>query len=239
MSLALHFFFEDKTAFIDYVINHTFRNSTISDELKIDTIKIALTALGFGARMAKQGWIDQSGKSMNPALVKIFKNKDERERFISCDLIILFMEEQKRLDDYIFKYFSQAVCPGLLKESQLQSNSGRASKNKIMAWLFQHAETHVMDMVANEISKTKNTVIARVHDAIFLRHKISEYDKEKLERLICRKTNIPYWRLKEKEIKRYEGVSDETLQDEQLHRKHIAAETEFAKDYVGQFNQTT
>jgi hypothetical protein len=234
---ATLFFLADKTAFIEYVINQTFNNSTISDELKTDTIKTALTALGFGARMAKQGWIDQSGKSMNPALVKIIKNKNERERFINCDLIILFMEEQKRLDDYIFKYFTQAVCPDLLKESKLQSNSGRASKNKIMAWLFQHAETHVMNLIAAEIGKTNNEVLARVHDAIFVRNKISEYDKEKLERLICKKTNVPYWRLKEKEIKRYLGVSDETLQDELDHRDRIAAETEFAKDYVGQFNQ--
>jgi hypothetical protein len=124
-----------------------------------------------------------------------------------------------------------------LKEPQLQTTSGKASKNKIMAWLFQHAETHVMDMVAKEISKTKNKVIARVHDAIFVRHKISDYDKEKLERLICKRTNIPYWRLKEEQIRRYVGVSDETLQDEQLHREHIAAETELAKGYVGQFNQ--
>ena len=234
---ATLFFLENKTAFIEYVINQTFNNSTISVELKTDTIKTALTALGFGARMAKQGWIDQSGKSMNPALVKILKNKDEREQFINCDLIVLFMEEQKRLDEYIYNHFTKLICPALLKEPQLQTTSGRASKNKIMAWLFQHAETHVMDMVAKEISKTKNTVIARVHDAIFVRHKISDYDKEKLERLICKKTNVPYWRLKEKEIKRYLGVSDETLQDEQLHREHIAAETELAKDYVGQFNQ--
>jgi hypothetical protein len=234
---ATLFSLEDKTAFIDYVINHTFLSSTISDEIKIDTIKTALTALGFGARMAKQGWIDQSGKSMNPALVKIIKNKDERERFIHCDLIVSFMEEQKRLDEYIYNHFTKLICPALLKEPQLQTTSGKASKNKIMAWLFQHAETHVMDMVAKEISKTKNKVIARVHDAIFVRHKISDYDKEKLERLICKRTNIPYWRLKEEQIRRYVGVSDETLQDEQLHREHIAAETELAKGYVGQFNQ--
>ena len=80
-------------------------------------------------------------------------------------------------------------------------------------------------------------MLARVHDAIFVRHEISLYDREKIEELICNQTNVPYWRLKEKEIKRYLGVSDETLQDELDHRDRIAAETEFAKDYVGQFNQ--
>jgi hypothetical protein len=230
------FYLQDKKAFTDYVINKTFTDSSVSYEFKEGIIKQALTALSFGARMSTQGWTDASGKQTNPALVKIIKNKQERENFIHCDLIVSLMEEQKRLDDYIYRHFTEKVCPDLLKETQLQTKSGRASKNKILAWLFQHAETHIMDMVASEVEKTNNEVLARVHDAIFVRHKISSYDKERIEDLICKYSGIKYWSLKEEEIKRYEGISDETLADEEAHRQHMVAEAELAKGYVGQFS---
>jgi hypothetical protein len=227
---ATLFYLQDKTAFMNYVIAATFNNSSVNQEFKVGIIKQALTALGFGAQMKTQGWFVK-GKSFNPALVKIIKNKDERENFVNCDMIMSFMEEQKRLDHYIFEHFTKVVCPDLLRERQLQTNSGRISKSKIMAWLFQHAETHVMELVAAEIEKTNNEVFARVHDAIFVKYKISDYGREKIEELICAKTNIPYWRLKEKQIKRYEGVSEEMLRDEQLHCAQIAAETALAENY--------
>jgi hypothetical protein len=230
------FYLQDKKAFTDYVINATFTDSAVSYEFKESIIKQALTALSFGARMSTQGWTDASGKQTNPALVKIIKNKHERDNFIHCDLIVSLMQEQKRLDDYIYRHFTKSVCPALLKESQLQTKSGRVSKNKIMAWLFQHAETHIMDMVACEVEKTNNEVMARVHDAIFVRHKISSYDKERIEDLICKHSRIRYWSLKEEAIKRYEGISEETLADEEAHRQHMAAEAELAKGYVGQFS---
>jgi hypothetical protein len=93
-----------------------------------------------------------------------------------------------------------------------------------------------MDMVACEVEKTNNEVMARVHDAIFVRHKISSYDKERIEDLICKHSRIRYWSLKEEAIKRYEGISEETLADEEAHRQHMAAEAELAKGYVGQFS---
>lgn len=231
------FYLQDKKSFTDYVINETFKGTNLTQEYKEDIIKEALTALSFGARLKGQGWLGQDGKPMKSALVKIIQNKNQREKFVNCDLIQDLMDEQKRLDGYICDLFTTDICPDLLQEPQLQTKHGRKSQSKIMSWLFQHAETHVMDLISLEIGKTNNEVLARVHDAIFVRHKISDYDKEKIEELICKQTNIPYWRLKEKEIKRYLGVSDEMLQDELDHRDRIAAETEFAKDYVGQFNQ--
>ncbi len=234
---ATIFYLENKKAFTEYVISQTFTDSSISHEYEIDTIKQALTALSFGARMSKQGWIDQSGKAMNPALVKIIKNINERENFIKCDLIKNFMEEQKKLDHFIFTNFTKVVCPSLLNESQLQTNSGRVSKSKIMAWLFQHAETHIMDLIANEVEKSHNEVIARVHDAIFVKYKISKYELERIEKHICEHSNIKYWKLKEEKINRYKGISEEAITDELEHKIRIANESILAEGYVGKFSQ--
>lgn len=234
---ATLFYLSEKKKFTDYVIKATFINSAATQESKEDAVKQALTALGFGARMIKQGWIDQSGKPMEPALVKIIKDKNSRENFIECDLIKDFMAEQKLLDQYIYDHFTKTVSPNLLNESELQKKSGRPNKSKIMAYLFQHAETHIMNMAAGEIEKTNNEIIARVHDAIFVRYKISAYDKEKIEKLICDHSNIPYWSLKEEQIKRYQSISDEAKIDELAHQANIAAEEAMAKGYVGSFAQ--
>lgn len=213
---ATLFYLENKKAFTEYVINQTFTDSNVTYEYKIDTIKQALTALSFGARMSKHGWIDQSGKAMNPALVKIIKNIKERENFIKCDLIKDFMEEQKILDLYIFTYFTKTVCPNLLNEPQLQTNSGRVSKSKIMAWLFQHAETHIMDLIAAEVKRSHNEVIARVHDAIFVKYKISKYQLETIEKHICEYSNIKYWKLKEEKIRRYKAISEDITEKDKV-----------------------
>jgi hypothetical protein len=232
---ATLFYLGEKKKFTDYVIKAAFINSTDTQESKEDAVKQALTALGFGARMVKQGWIDQSGKAMEPALVKIIKDKNARQNFIGCDVIKDFMAEQKRLDQYIYDHFTKTVSPNLLNEPELQTKSGRANKSKIMAYLFQHAETKIMNLVAGEIEKTNNEIIARVHDAIFVRYKISTYDKEKIEKLICDDSNIPYWSLKEEQIMRYQAVSDEAKIDELTHQANIAAEEAMAKGYVSSF----
>jgi hypothetical protein len=231
------FYLENKKAFTDYVINQTFTDSSVTQDYKVDIIKQALTALSFGARMATHGWRDQSGKAMNPALVKIIKNIKERENFVKCDLIKSFMEEQKILDQFIFTHFTKTVCPNLLNEPQLQTHSGRVSKSKIMAWLFQHAETHIMDLVAKEVEKSHNEVIARVHDAIFVKYKIYKYQLENIEKHICDYSNIKYWKLKEEKINRYKGVSEEAIADELEHKKRIAAQSKLAEGYLGKFGQ--
>ena len=234
---ATIYYLQDKQAFTDYVIKQTFTDSGTTYDHKVGLIKQALTALSFGARMAKHGWIDQSGKAMNPALVKIIANIKERENFVKFDLIKNFMEEKKVLDHFIFTHFTKTICPDLLKEPQHQTHSGRVSKSKIMAWLFQHAETHIMDLVAKEVEKSHNEVIARVHDAIFVKYKISKYQLENIEKHICDYSNIKYWKLKEEKINRYKGISEEAIADELEHKIRIAAQSKLAEGYVGEFGQ--
>ena len=106
-----------------------------------------------------------------------------------------------------------------------------------MAWLFQHAETHIMDLVAKEIEKSHNEVIARVHDAIFVKYKISKYQLENIEKHICDYSNIKYWKLKEEKINRYKGISEEAIADELEHKIRIAAQSKLAEGYVGEFGQ--
>ncbi len=202
-------YLNDKKLYIDDIREQTFGTVISSDnESKNDEIKEALTAISFGARMAKHGWIDAAGKDFSPALVKIIEDATERQRFIESDFMKLFWPEQKRLDKFIFEHFKR-LDKSLALSAKLQTKSGRVSKSKVMAYLYQHAETLVMNIVRRELKRRKHVVIANVHDAIFVRSKIARKDKAEIERAMRKETNIKYWALKEKRLRAYAGISDQ------------------------------
>jgi hypothetical protein len=64
-------------------------------------------------------------------------------------------------------------------------------------WLYQHAETKMMDMVRAEVKKSGNTVLANVHDAVVLRNQISEKLLAKIERKVQVRTGVGCFRLGE------------------------------------------
>ena len=67
-------YIKDKKKFREQVRMETFgKDSHLNEEVQIKLVKRGLTSLSFGARIYENGWIDQSGKPMNPAVVEIFK----------------------------------------------------------------------------------------------------------------------------------------------------------------------
>jgi len=225
------YYLSNKQEFTDYIRNHAFDSSNNGDiEFQNKTIKEALTAISFGARMYQHGWIDMSGKAFNPAIVSIIADATIRKQFIGCDLVQLFRDEQKRLDRFIFDHF-MAKDKSLSKHTELQTASGRVSKSKVLAYLYQHAETQVMNVVRSELKKIHHEVIANVHDAIFTRDRIRLKDKKHIEQRMCKRTKNLFWALKEDRLKRYAGISDELKKDELAHQQRIAAEELHAKNY--------
>ena len=63
-----------------------------------------------------------------------------------------FVQEQTALDDYFCKGVVQNY-PDLLKLPHLQTQSGRPSKSKVVAFLYQHEETAVMDIVRGTLAE--------------------------------------------------------------------------------------
>ncbi|MCX7246798.1 MAG: hypothetical protein NTX31_03845 [Burkholderiales bacterium] len=224
-------YLEKKKAFTDAVITDTFTSDSKSDhDHQLKLIKQAVTAMSFGARLTVKGWQDDCGAWTNPAIVDIIKNGEERSRFAKSKTIKKFSAEQKTLDSYIFGIFIKAN-PQFSTCKDLQTGSGRISKSKVMAYLYQHAETAVMDIVRAELKTLGRTVLANIHDAIIIRHKLSAYDREEIEYKMRASTGIDYWRLGETKLKRYKLVSNEALEDEKLHKQRMAAEMEKAKNY--------
>ena len=108
------------------------------------------------------------------------------------------------------------------------------SKSKVMSYLYQHAETAAMDAMRTELKHLGREVLASVHDAIFIRHKLNSYDKENIEVKMQQKTGISTWKLDVDEFKAYAGISAEVLADERAHKLFIAEQERLAAGYVPQ-----
>ena len=195
---------------------------------QINLVKQGLTSICFGAQARTSGWINHSGKDFNPAIVKIFRNQIARHKFIKNSLIVKFRQEQNRLDKFIFDAYT-SNDPTLLINPILQTESGRISKSKVMAYLYQTAETKVMNIISNEIKALGKNVLARIHDAIFIDTKLSNYDRQNIEFKVREITGIDYITIDEEKLKGFRGVSALVKKEEAEQQSLIAAQTLLAQ----------
>ncbi len=217
-------YLEDKGDFMRTVRLYVFDDhGADSAEFQMKLLKRAFTAMSFGARLASTGWQDSSGTWNNPALVNILKNKDERNRFFNDHTVRAFIREQNTLDDYLFAQFKRHHSD-LLKLPCLQTHSGRVSKAKTLAYLYQHGETQVMDIVRATAAVHGRKHLASVHDAIFFKNRLTIDLKAEIEWQMRAQTGNAYWFLTPKELKRYEPRHLDAIAEEQAHRQRMDVE---------------
>lgn len=222
-------YLEDKKDFVATVRHYTFKSDSNCDlDFQKKLIKQALTAISFGARTSQHGWIDESGQFQNPALVEILKNVEERNRFFNCPSIRSFIKEQKLLDDFIYG-LTKASAPDLLKLDYLQTQNGRPSKAKVLSYLYQHAETEVMNIVYQLARGYRKKVLAHIHDAVVVSTRLGADLKHEIELQMRNQTGNPYWRLAAEELKRFESRGKDVKAEEEEHRQRIQQEEALAK----------
>ncbi len=228
---ATTLFLEDKADFMSTVRYFTFgAGSVLSLEFQFGLIKQALTAISFGAKSTGAGWVDGSGQWQNPALVNILMVKDERERFLSDPTVKAYIEEQRALDDFIYAQ-AKLYLPNLMSQACVHTASGRPSKSKVLAYLYQHAETDAMNFVCAVARENGHEPIARVHDAVFFRRRLGPDLKQEIELVLQEATENKHWHLSAKQLKRYTPVSIDAAKDEYEHKQRIAAEERRALEY--------
>ncbi len=221
---ATTLYLEDKADFMTTVQYFTFAgNTTLSKEFQMGLIKQALTAISFGAKSTGCGWTDSSGTWKNPALVDILKNESERARFLTDPTVKAFIEEQRVLDDFIFSLVKKN-CPMLFSFDFLQTASARVSKPKVLAYLYQHAETDAMDLICKVAVQYGHIPIARVHDAVFFRSRLGPNFKQEIEFKLHEATHNKYWHLSPKQLHRYASVSLDARSEEAAHKLRIQEE---------------
>lgn len=185
------------------------KDSEVPADLQADLLKQAFTALSFGARKTAKAWVDQNGEWARPAMVEIFRIKEERDRFLNDDSVVGFINEQAKLDDFLFDGIKQQR-PDLLKLPYLQTQKGKPSKSKCVAFLYQHEETFVMNIVREALAAHGKTVLASIHDAIITKQKCGVELASEIEQLMREQTDNDYWRLGSKELKRYATLKPKT-----------------------------
>lgn len=233
---ATTLYLEDKTDFMSTVRYFTFgSDSVLTREFQTGLIKQALTAISFGAKSTGSGWIDTSGQWKNPALVNILMNKTERERFLAYPTIAAYIEEQRVLDDFLFSQ-AKTHLPSLMLEDCVRTASGRASKSKVLSYLYQHAETETMNLVCSVAHEYGHEPMARVHDAVFFSRRLGPDLKQEIELVLQQVTCNRYWHLSPKQLKRYTPVSIDSANEEYEHAQRIAAEELRAIEYFSTFS---
>ena len=229
-------YLEHKADFMATVSHYVFlESSPVPKELRPKLLKRAFTAISFGARQTAKGWLDASGNWTNPALVDILQNSEDRTRFLSDVTVKQFIKEQNALDDYLYDLFKK-FRPDLLLERYLQTESGRPSKAKVLAYLYQHGETQVMDIVRQAAQAKGLAPIANVHDAIFFKRRLGAEFKNAIEWQMREQTGNPYWHLTPKQIERYTPRSLNAERELSEHKKRIAQEELLAKGYKSVFS---
>jgi hypothetical protein len=189
----------DKAVLISQITSQVFTHSTWSLDKQVEKIKAALTALNFGARLTDVTYCNSIGELENPALKDILRDPVELAVFLKCQQVIDFVAEQKKLDQVIIDDL-RTNDPKLLQHTELQTVSGRMRTQAVLAYLYQHAETDVMNIVRSLLLQNKVVVLANIHDAIAVRTRIDLQLKQQIEHAMQAATNNSYWYLGEKQL---------------------------------------
>lgn len=197
---AMTWYLEKKSDFFSFVINHTFLDSTLSQDKKIEIVKEAMTALGFGARLGVGKWLGMNGEEKLTSLYEVFqKDMPTLTRFVNCSIVQKFNKEQQILNAYIIDKFSvdsQWRVDMDLERSRKKMKSDFSKAQKVV-WLFQHAETLMMDIVRTELQKLGKTVLANIHDAIVVRERLTDEELSTIEKMVRERTSVDYFALGE------------------------------------------
>jgi hypothetical protein len=174
-------------------------------------------------RTTSTGWKNEVGEWSNPAIVNILRNSEDRQRFLADATVKAFIKEQGLLDDYLFARVKQQRRD-LLQLPLLQTKSGRPSKAKILAYLYQHGETDIMNVVREVAAIHGHDPLASIHDAIVFRKKLGVDLKSEIELRMREYSGNPYWHLTAKQLERYTPRLLDVEQEERSHRMRMQAE---------------
>ena len=197
---ALTIYLEYKNDFFDLVIDKTYlAQYPYSYEYKTKVIKEAMTAIGFGAKLTVGSYRSKDGEVKFSSLFEVFDEEmDLLRRFVECSIVGEYCDEQSILNNYIVKKFSSdETWLADMEESRTRRKRKPYKPSQKISWLFQHAETLMMDIFRDELKKLGKTVIANVHDAVVTRERLSANEIAHIESVVRAKTNVGYFAIGE------------------------------------------
>ena len=196
--LAIYYYLTYKKDYFGDLQKKVFSNTTgLSDAEQAKLIKEAMTAMSFGGKLTGR-WKNNFGEEHESSVVKIFGAHFQAEcaNFSNAIEVTQFLSQQSRLDKFIIKKFT-VQYPYLASMPSLHTAKGRLSKSKVLAWLYQNAESIVMNFVRDELKNFNVAVLANIHDAIVVNRKLTTSEVQHILQAISIKTNLSYFGLGE------------------------------------------
>jgi hypothetical protein len=225
------------------IADHVFRPDFEPEAWQIDTIKSVITSIGFGASTTSRGYFDDGGIWQNTSIADIFTYrskssgnmvlaKDKYERLLNHSWLKEFMLEQKEMTDLITKWYINNNMVNKQDHSFLVDGRNSFNKNRLMAYVFQTIERGIMDKTQEFIEQSGNSVLLRVHDAIYTRKQVDMAELHLMlsEEFLAGSGNYLGCKLisfSQEECKRYQYLVYEDVE----HKEFIKQEEELARGY--------
>ncbi|KAB2970320.1 hypothetical protein [Zoogloea sp.] len=198
-------------------------------EFRMTNLKTAFTALTFGAKLTRGAWTNSAGEYEYPAIRSVITDTKEYTAFSNDSAVKQFMKEMDALDSFILSLEQQAD-PGLIHKSELMTHGGNFSKAKALAYLYQTAETEVMDVVRKRAADLGHEVRANIHDAVIFKHRLGVEGVSEINACVREITHNPYWKLSHKELSRFNTRHIDV--EEQAHKARMQEQEEHAFLYT-------
>jgi hypothetical protein len=147
--------------------------AAVLDERHTANAKRILTAIGFGADMDKQAWPMKNGEPGIPAIKKGL-NPEQISSLEECVWFNEYLLEQHTMSDMIAQHSMRD-----LKREEVQDcvrdAGGRIQRNKVLAFLYQHAEmeylTDLMDYITQRFGRDE--ILLTTHDCVYIKHSVN------------------------------------------------------------------
>ena len=149
----------------------TLKEMSGSDKFKIDIIKQALTAIGFGAR-SSNAYYNESGELVTQGIAGIIRNEIARKAFLKHPWVVEFLAEQDAIGKQICDA-TLAICPEY-RTDPVVANNGKLSRKRLLAFLYQQSESRMMRHIISLCEK--HAVLLWVHDGFCTRSPINLAD---------------------------------------------------------------
>lgn len=175
-------YLEEKDEIRERLANECFKDIKAGDfKARLKLIKQAMTAIGFGAETDLTGWWNEE-----MALPSILRNQTARDRFLNDEWVRCFTAEQDEMSAMMIQYLKDSGQYDSIKAA-IKTVKGRAKVTDahIVAYVYQHRETIIMDEVA-QIAAIQTPVVARIHDAFVTRQALKDQTVEAIEDALSR-----------------------------------------------------
>jgi len=154
---------------------HTVRNRLIetlvdtlgSQEHKLNIVKQALTAIGFGARKSNAYYENDVLKTQG--LAGVIYDKGSRDAFCQHPWVKEFMDEQDAIGRQICDAVLE-IAPGY-RTDPVACNNGKLSRKRLLAFLYQQTEARMIQHVMTQCADAE--ILLWVHDGFCTRRAIN------------------------------------------------------------------